>query len=120
MKILTTIAILATSFALTACSSNVATNADILKPAMKDAKMMDGKDAMKDAKMMDGKHAMKDAKMMDGKHAKKDTMMKADSMKDTKMMKGDSCHNHSANSMTKSASHCHKSSKANHSHKYGG
>ena len=94
MKISTAIAILVTSVALTACatSSNVASDAEVMKPAMKDAKMMDGDHAMKDAKMM----------------------------KDTKMMKGDSCHNHAANSMTKSASHCHKSSQANHSHKYGG
>ncbi len=127
MKISTTIAILATSFALTACTSNIASDADALQPAMKDAKMMDGKDAMKDAKMMDGKDAMKDGKMMDSKHAMKDGKMmdgkhamKKDKMKDTTMMKGDSCHNHSANSMTKSSSHCHKSSQANHSHKYGG
>jgi len=116
MKISTAIALLVTSLALTACASNVSTDATLMKDAkmmdgkaMKDAKMMDGK-AMKDGKMMDGKHAMKDGKMMDGKHA----------MKDGKMMKGESCHNHAANSMTRSASHCHKSSQANHSHKYGG
>lgn len=125
MKITTTIAALLTSVALTACAtSNVGSDAT----KMKEAKMMDAKHAMKDgkmmkdAKMMDGKHAMKDgkmmkdAKMMDGKHAMKDGKI----MKDAKMMKGESCHDHSANSMTKSSSHCHKSSQASHSHKYGG
>ena len=107
MKITTTIAVLLTSVALTACAtSNVGSDAT----KMKEAKMMDAKHAMKDGKMM------KDAKMMDGKHAMKDGKM----VKDAKMMKGESCHDHSANSMTKSSSHCHKSSQASHSHKYGG
>ena len=105
MKFMTTIAVLVTSVALTACASQMSTETEAMKPEMTDAKMMDGKHAMKDAKMMDGKHAMKDDKMM-----KADTMMKKDA----------SCHDHAANSMTKSSNHCHKSNQADHSHKYGG
>ena len=135
MKLSSAIAILVTSVALTACASNISSEAPMMKDAhmSKDTKMMDGKHAMKDGhmmkdkKMMDAKHAMKDghmmkdAKMMDGKHAMKgDKMMKDSMMKDSTMMKGESCHNHAANSMTKSSSHCHQSSQANHSHQYGG
>ena len=93
MKFMTTIAVLVTSVALTACASQMSTETEAMKPEMKDAKMMDGKHAMKDDKMM-----------------KTDTMMKKDA----------SCHNHAANSMTKSSNHCHKSNQADHSHKYGG
>ena len=116
MKISSTIAILLTSVALTACASNISSEAPAMKDAkMVDAKMMDAKHAMKDG------HAMKDAKMMDGKHSMKDDkMMKDGMMKDAAMMKGESCHNHAANSMTKSSSHCHQSSQTNHSHQYGG
>ncbi len=135
MKLSSAIAILFTSVALTACASNISSEAPAMKDAqmMKDAKMLDGKHAMKDGhmmkdkKMMDAKHAMKDGhmmkegKMMDGKHAMKgDKMMKDSMMKDSTMMKGESCHDHAANSMTKSSNHCHQSSQTNHSHQYGG
>ena len=112
MKLSSAIAILVTSVALTACASNISSEAPMMKDAhmSKDTKMMDGKHAMKDG------HMMKDKKMMDAKHAMKDGHM----MKDSTMMKGESCHNHAANSMTKSSSHCHQSSKANHNHQYGG
>ena len=141
MKLSSAIAILFTSVALTACASNISSEAPAMKDAQmtKDAKMMDGKHAMKDGhmmkdkKMMDAKHAMKDGhmmkdakmmkdgKMMDGKHAMKgDKMMKDSMMKDSTMMKGESCHDHAANSMTKSSNHCHQSSQANHTHQYGG
>jgi len=75
MRISTVIALLVTSVVLTACASNISTEAELMKPKMTDTKMM-----------------------------KKDA----------------SCHEHSTNSMTKSASHCHKSNQADHSHKYGG
>ena len=110
MKFTTAIAVLVTSVALTACATHVSSD-----KAMEDTKMMDGKHAMKGDKMM------KDAKMMDGEHAMKgDKMMNAKMMDGDHAMKDDSCHDHAANSMTNSAKHCHKTSQANHSHKYGG
>ena len=110
MKFTTAIAVLVTSVALTACATHVSSD-----KAMEDTKMMDGKHAMKGDKMM------KDAKMMDGEHAMKgDKMMNAKMMDGDHAMKDDSCHDHAANSMTNSDKHCHKTSQANHSHKYGG
>lgn len=70
--------------------------------------------------MMDGEHAMKGDKMMNAKMMDGDHAMKGDKMMKETMMKDDSCHDHAANSMTNSAKHCHKTSQANHSHKYGG